>query len=70
MIDPSKVPPDILKLIGSLVLIFGGVIATGIWRVATWKARVDYDLANLGEMLGTSKGKDLAPKLRKKRGVG
>jgi len=49
--------PDQLKVIGSIVVTFGGAIITIIWQVAQWKARVDYDLNNFGDILGTEKSK-------------
>jgi len=40
-----------------------------IWKAAKYISKNEYDKAVFGEALGFEKGKELAPKLRKKRGI-
>jgi len=47
---------DQLQVIGTIVVTFGSAIVGIIWHVALWKAKVDYDLDNLGHLLKTEKG--------------
>jgi hypothetical protein len=58
--------PDQLKLIGGLVVTFGGAFITLVWNVAAWKTKIENDVNNLGELCQTEKGLALAEKRRQK----
>lgn len=55
-----------LRFIGTLVVTFGASFIIGIWNVARWVAKVEYDLDNLGEILKTEKGLSRANKRKQK----
>ena len=64
--------PDQLQLIGLLVVTFGASFIGLVWKTAIWKTKLENDVDNLGNIIGTEKGMDLArkryDKLKKQRG--
>jgi len=64
----SSLSPESLQWVGGFVVANFIAIVTIIWKVAVWKAKNDFDMAQFGERLGFAKGKEQARKLRIKRG--
>ncbi len=62
----SSFSPEQLQFIGALA-VFGAIPFIGfVWRVATWKARLENDVNNLGAIMGTEKGLAIAEANAKK----